>query len=102
MELEQMEKLMDELRKVHQWSKELSERKKEIMELFKIELDSQGVDKITINGATVGVVNRKGSIKWDAAKLARVLTPEQLEEVHTIGEGSTYLRFTEEKVDSED
>lgn len=86
-------KLMGELAKITQWQKELTERRKEIMDEFKEFLDKENIESLEVDDYTLSTVIRKGSGKWDASKLNKILDPDQLEEVYSVGKSTSYLRL---------
>lgn len=85
--------LMEELVKITKWSKELSERRGNIMESFKEFFDTENIESIEIDGYGLSTTIRKGSAKWDASRLNKILEPEQLEEVYSVGKSTSYLRL---------
>ena len=97
-DIEQLKKTVKEIAQINQWTSELSDRKKALMESVKSIFDANGVDSIIVKTDSgdyiITNVIRKGSAKWDATALARLLTPDQLEQVYSIGKSSSYVKVT--------
>ena len=91
--IENYTKLMAELAKITQWQKELTERREEILDEFKEFMDKENIESLEADDYTLSTVIRKGSGKWDASKLNKMLDPDQLEEVYSVGKSTSYLRF---------
>ena len=97
-DIEQLQKTVKESAQINQWTSELSDRKKALMESVKSIFDANGVDSIIVKTDSgdyiITNVIRKGSAKWDATALARLLTPDQIEQVYSIGKSSSYVKVT--------
>tara|TARA_R110001583_G_scaffold63098_4_gene184739 strand:+ start:312 stop:641 length:330 start_codon:yes stop_codon:yes gene_type:complete len=76
--------------------KELDERRKDIDESLNKFMEENEIQTIEADELKVSIVSRRGSVKWDKDKLQQFLTPMELEQSHSIGKGSSYIKVAKD------
>ena len=76
--------------------KELDERRKEIDESLNKFMEENEIASIEADDFKVSIVWRRGSIRWDKEKLQEFLSPMQLEQSHSVGKKSSYIKVAKD------
>ena len=76
--------------------KELDEKRKEIDESINKFMEENEIASIEADEFKVTTVWRRGSVRWDKEKLQEFLSPMQLEQSHSIGKKSSYIKVVKD------